>query len=543
MKHLLTRVAQPLLALLIFTGSAVSAEPTPELAAARRAAAELLPKLEAGGWQTTEAAFHTINQLARSKEKEDKELSDKLVKLSTAAIVQGLKDMPQPPLQEQLLRDANALADSLLRNPTPGHLKHAREIVGAWEKVQPENVRVRLLRMQLHEVDKKREEQIKLAASLVEEKELDTGNRNYVRDVYVSALLHGKPHLAEDLQRAETTVNGWLKEEPQNRRARLLLLEFHHVKRDWPAQYALATELLKDEKLADSDRRYVQHCRVEGALNTGKTQELNEQDWNSMLEQITGGKGFKKFIDQNWELLLGIAFGLGWLWFLLVAWVTRSMRSRPPGLLMAVLWATIILYASTVILAPLALRITFSLLGLVFLIFATTGSKAPLGYLVAPQANNESGKASWWGVLGRCFVALVAIHFVTLGYSWAFERVMGHPLESQFVAKLMRTETLPKLAGMVLAGGIFVPFLEEVVFRGMLQDWMGRRLSSFWCVTFVSILFGVIHGLEMAIPIAFIGMQLSLLRLRYRSLWPCILLHGLNNSVTIVALYFFPDAV
>jgi membrane protease YdiL (CAAX protease family) len=286
----------------------------------------------------------------------------------------------------------------------------------------------------------------------------------------------------------------------------------------------------------------VQMYRLDGALQSGRTNELNQQDLDFMLEQFLGSNsGFKRLIDEHGPLLLAIAFGIGWAWLFIVAFITRCVRAGTPGFWMMVLWATIILYASTVIMAPLAHRISFSLLGLVFLIFATTGSRAPLGYLVPPQGATESGKARWRGVLGWCLLSLLLINLFTQGYAVAFERVMGRQLESQHVAKLLQTDTLPKLFSMVLAGGIFVPFLEEVIFRGIMQDWVGRWLPAGWCVFIVSILFGVIHGLEMAIPIAFIGVLLSLLRLRYRSLWPCIILHSLNNSVMIVLLYFIPD--
>ena len=63
--------------------------------------------------------------------------------------------------------------------------------------------RARLLQLQLHVADKKRDEQLKLAASMMDEKGLSDVNRGYVREVYVSALLHGKPSSAEDIQRAE----------------------------------------------------------------------------------------------------------------------------------------------------------------------------------------------------------------------------------------------------------------------------------------------------------------------------------------------------
>lgn len=541
-KHLSVRAAQ-LLMLSFFVTSLALAQAEPDFSAAREAAVQMIPKLEAGTWQSSGTALRTSSQLATSQDKADKELAEKLMDLSVTAMMKGLQNLPPPPEQERLRRKAYTLIGSLLNHSNKACVQHARTLVDAWEKALPDDLSARLLRLRLHVLDKNRAEQIKLSAALLEEEDLDSVNRNYARDVYVCALLHGRQPSADDLQSAETLLNQWLQEQPGHVRARVLTLDLHHARQDWPAQYALASELLADEKLDARDRKWVHQQRLEGALNTGRTQELNEQDWNFMLEQITGGKGLKQFIDKHGQLLLGIAFGIGWLWLLIVAWITRSLRAKPPGFWMVTLWSTVILYASSVILASLALCITFSLLGIVFLIFAITGQKAPLNYLVPPQAATESGRASWGIVVRLCITALVFVHLFTMGYERAFERVMGRPLETQFVAKLLRTDTVPKLIGMVLAGGIFVPFLEEVIFRGMLQDWVGRRLPAGWCVLIVSTLFGLVHGLEMALPIAFIGVLLSLLRLHYRSLWPCIILHALNNSVMIVLLYFFPEEI
>jgi membrane protease YdiL (CAAX protease family) len=538
----LTCVAQRLLVPFLFSASLAVAQTTPDLSAAREAAAQVMPKLQAGAWQSSETALQTIKQLARGKESADKQLGDKLLDLCATAVEQGFKTLPQPPEQNQLISQADHLVNWLLDHHTTQNLQRARSVIDSWEKALPEDLLARVRRLGLYIQEKNRVGQITLAAELLEEKNLDENTHDWSRSILVEALLRGKP-TENEIKQAETVVTQWLEKQPQSLEGRLRLLELHRVRQDWKALYALATELLKDENLTGHDRKWVQHSRLEGALNTGRTHELNEQDWNYMLEQITGGKGLKQFIDEHGQLLLGIALAIGWLWFFIVAWITRSARARPPGFWMVTLWSTIILYASTVVMVPLIFRVIFSLLGLVFLIFATTGSRAPLGYLVAPQAATESGKARWLGVLGWCVLALLLIHPVTLAYSWAFECLLGRELESQLVAKLLQTNTLSGLAGMVLAGGIFVPFLEEVIFRGLLQDWAGRLVPAGVCVVIVSTLFGVIHGLEMAIPIAFIGMLLSLLRLRYRSLWPCIILHGLNNSVMIILLHFVPEKV
>lgn len=545
MKPLPIRMAQHLLLLLVLfllSASLVFAQTEPDLSAARGAAAQVLPPLESGSWQSCKEALNSAQQLAASKEKADTDLAQKLHDSCAKALEQGITAQPPPAEQTQMVGLAGTLVKQLLRDLTDSSRQQARTLVSTFEKAIPENPHVRILRLRLYMAEKDRDREISQSAALMDDPALEPTFRDWVEDVHVSALLRAKV-IPDEVEKAQVVVIRWLKDSPTHVRARQLQLEIFQARQKWPEQYALATDMLTDEKLTESQRKWVHQRRIEGSLKTGRTQELNEQDWNFMLEQITGSPKLKKFINKYSTHLLGIAFGIGWLWLFFVAWITRSLRTKPPGFWMFVLWATIILYASSVILAPLVLCVTFSLLGIALLVFAITGEKAPLGYLVPPQAKDDSGKKPWGAMLGWCVLLFVLIQLFNQGYALAYERVVGHALESQLVAKLLHTETLPRLAVMVLAGGIFVPFLEEVIFRGLLQDWLGRLMPRVPCVAIVSILFGLIHGLEMAIPIAFIGLLLSLLRLRYRSLWPCILLHSLNNSLLIIALHFAPQVI
>lgn len=540
MKHLSICVAQQLLALFFLSASLAAAESAPDVTAAREAAAQIILKLQAGDWQSCEAALQTIDQLASSKEPADMELADKLTSWCVTAIERGIRELPQPPEQEKLLKQAYNLVYGLLSNPVETNIQRTRSVIDAWEKALPNHVIARVLRLSLSMVEKNRAEETKLSAALMDEEGLDRYTRDWARAVHVETLLHEKAS-AEEIQRAEAVVALWLKNQPKHTKARQLMLEIHQARQEWPEEHALAMELLADEKVTGEERAWIHRCRLEAALKLGKTNELNSQDWEFISDQIIGkDSSLKHLIKEHGQLLLGIAFGIGWLWLLIVAWITRCVRAKPPGFWMTILWSTIPLYAGTVIATPRMFCITFSLLGVVFLIFAITGRKTPLGYLVTPQTATESGKARWMGVLGWCVTAYLLIQAFAYGYAWAFERVMGRELESQFIAKLMRTDSLLGLFSMVLAGGIFVPFLEEVIFRGLLQDWVGRRLPAGWCVLIVSSLFGLLHGIEVAIPIALIGVLLSLLRLHYRSLWPCIILHSLNNSVLIIVMYFVP---
>ncbi|MFM7554397.1 MAG: lysostaphin resistance A-like protein, partial [Verrucomicrobiota bacterium] len=130
---------------------------------------------------------------------------------------------------------------------------------------------------------------------------------------------------------------------------------------------------------------------------------------------------------------------------------------------------------------------------------------------------------------------------IGMAYEWIYERLLGRELPNQLAAGLLQKDSLTGLLGAVLVGGLFIPLIEEVVFRGLLQDWVGRRLPLSRTILLVSLVFGLIHGLDYLIPIAFMGVLLAWLRVRYRSLWPPVLLHAMNNTLISVVLYLNPE--
>lgn len=542
MISLVIRVAIRSLALLILSASFACAEVPKQPAAARDTAALVIPKLEAGDWQACKDAFKADRHLARSKDAADGQLADKLLAVCATAIERGLKNLPTSPVERNdLLRYADSLATKLFDKPTTANIQRITSITDAWEKALPEDPHARVRRLGLHIVAKDREAQIKLAGELMNEEGLPPNTRDWARGVHLNALLRGKL-LEADIARAETVVNAWLAEQPENVTPRRGQLQIFRSRQHWLAEYELATELLDNASLDESWRDWVRDRRIEGALKAGKMNELTHDDWMFMLDRIGLGHDsrIRRLIDEHSELLIGLALAAGWIWLLSVAFITRCLRAKPPGFWMVSLWTTVILYASAVIMVPPWQCIIFSLLGIGLLIYASTGTREPVGYLVTPQMPIGSGRVRWPVILGWCVVLFLLIQSFNVGYAWAFERIMGRKLESQLVVMLLQKDTILGLIGVVIAGGIFVPFLEEVVFRGILQDWLGRLLPVVGCVALVSVIFGLVHGLEMAIPIMFIGMLLSLLRIRYRSLWPAITLHALNNSVLIIALYLDP---
>ncbi len=77
---------------------------------------------------------------------------------------------------------------------------------------------------------------------------------------------------------------------------------------------------------------------------------------------------------------------------------------------------------------------------------------------------------------------------------------------------------------------ICIPFLEELLFRGLLLHSLPYPLA----LPLSSLLFAIAHGLNLfIIPLFLFGWFLALLTRRTQSLLPSILFHGLFNAITL----------
>jgi membrane protease YdiL (CAAX protease family) len=116
-------------------------------------------------------------------------------------------------------------------------------------------------------------------------------------------------------------------------------------------------------------------------------------------------------------------------------------------------------------------------------------------------------------------------------------------------------EKLPKELGVgkstaaLVAAAVFVcvvaPVAEELFFRGFIfgalrrmRILIGGREMGTWVAAFITaILFGLAHtgsaSPKYLIPLGFLGFVLCLLRWRTRSLYPCMALHSVNNSLAL----------
>jgi membrane protease YdiL (CAAX protease family) len=101
----------------------------------------------------------------------------------------------------------------------------------------------------------------------------------------------------------------------------------------------------------------------------------------------------------------------------------------------------------------------------------------------------------------------------------------------------------------LLFGVIFAPAAEELMFRGLLLDWLRQKMAAWRAVLIVSLVFAFVHDNNLRSGVTgwlelgdrfLIGVAASFLALRYKSLRPPFVLHATNNC--LVAVLIFVDA-
>jgi len=125
----------------------------------------------------------------------------------------------------------------------------------------------------------------------------------------------------------------------------------------------------------------------------------------------------------------------------------------------------------------------------------------------------------------------------------------------QSIVHIHGSDKLPQSLGVgsstaaLVAAGVFVcvvaPIAEEFFFRGFifgaLRRWhimIGRHDLGTWVAAVITgILFGLAHtgsaSSQYLIPLGFLGFILCIVRWKTRSLYPCMALHSVNNSLAL----------
>ena len=91
----------------------------------------------------------------------------------------------------------------------------------------------------------------------------------------------------------------------------------------------------------------------------------------------------------------------------------------------------------------------------------------------------------------------------------------------------------------ILANAIFVPIMEEVLFRGYIFSRLGKAMPSAVAALISSAVFGLCHGSLLWMVWAFVlGMVICVARIKTVSIIPGIVFHIIMNTYAMIVAYF-----
>ncbi len=330
---------------------------------------------------------------------------------------------------------------------------------------------------------------------------------------------------------AESLIAAWLLSEPRSVDAKIRSLGLRVVQNDFEKQWDEANALLAGGSLDENTKDWVQEWRVYAGVRLSKLG--TELSWEDLFNSSVPKK-YKTLHEFSGALLFLAALGI-LLWLLVISLLTRFRKGANIPLWLLVPWGGYLLIGSSVLVAPSWIIAPYCLIGILFLLLAVTGPHQ-LPYLGAPRRDNRSSGKIWLEMAIVCLLLFGATVVFDSGYFWLFQRITGAALESQFVSFMLKSDSLSRFISILLVGGIFVPVLEEIFFRGFLHDWLSRKMPLAPAILLGSLSFGLLHGLDFATPTALAGLIMVWLRTRYQSLIPCILLHALLNIVPTILI-------
>ena len=102
---------------------------------------------------------------------------------------------------------------------------------------------------------------------------------------------------------------------------------------------------------------------------------------------------------------------------------------------------------------------------------------------------------------------------------------------------------LTDLMWLLIAAVLIAPFAEEFLFRGLLYRYVKERKTILIAMVVSSVAFAIAHFVPILIPSYFVfGMAEAFVAERYKSLYPSIALHALNNGTLLITLYYVLNA-
>lgn len=123
---------------------------------------------------------------------------------------------------------------------------------------------------------------------------------------------------------------------------------------------------------------------------------------------------------------------------------------------------------------------------------------------------------------------------VVMAINVACQAWMPGKVHSAF--SLVEEGSIASLALVFVAAAVVAPFIEELIFRGVIQVWLMQMMGIWSGIIGASVLFGFTHMPEWPapIPLSVLGVGMAIAFLRRRSLWASIFFHTGFNAINLL---------
>jgi len=132
--------------------------------------------------------------------------------------------------------------------------------------------------------------------------------------------------------------------------------------------------------------------------------------------------------------------------------------------------------------------------------------------------------------------ALIALGaFVTMWIVAGILEQIFHAGEEQGLdPRQLSVDVLPPFLLNLVLAAIFVPVVEELIYRGIGFTLL-VQFGDLAAIALTAFMFALAHGILDGIPVFFvIGTALAFVRSRTKSIYPCMLMHGLFNGIQVI---------
>jgi len=198
---------------------------------------------------------------------------------------------------------------------------------------------------------------------------------------------------------------------------------------------------------------------------------------------------------------------------------------------------------------PRGIKSMFAIPGFAYAVYASVIVPAAIMFLVFWRILRAKGRGTRIGLFASSQLSLVktlGLGAALLATAWAFETFYSHYIydmkdAQQFIQLLITAlpNTIPNVIIKLLAIVVAGPLVEEVLFRGYLQNALKAKLPTHFAIILTAIIFALYHGEPAAIPtLAIVGLAIGYFYHYTGSLKWSMALHMANNLVALIATLY-----